>query len=412
MVPDSASVPVSSSLYAPVSDSPTTKPKTQAIINDSSTSAHTKASGDNVKIQLDETKIIPRLTASAIVIPAKKASIETRTLENESDSSVTLAGHTPEKRHFVNATQPHLDDVLLGRGEDVTKHTGNVLFQKLVMDRKREYLAATPNDRETLAREIKGDVDARQGRFLKRIEGSGVWVPIDSKAAMKKIKQSFLYTYNTDTSLRDKTYYQSIAVKEFTENDVLLGRGRRTINNIGNIRFREIISDRKPDYAATSIHSEKDRIARDVKTVVENRHGRFLEKLEGMEDVWVPVDEAVVLKKIKLCFRYHHAETSGERGLVMYPPIGNGAGNASLVEAAKKLSQIHMLTNRQPEAHVSTVKEHESQKKVPDALHPHVLTSADVEWVGKLIHTTDLRPNDVLLGRYEFFCVMSCRETP
>ena len=243
--------------------------------------------------------------------------------------------------------------MLLGRGEDVTNHEGNVRFQKMVMSRKREYLAASTSEREALALEIKNDVDARQGRFLKRSEYvEGMWLPIDAKGAMKKIKQSFLYTYNTEASERDKSFYKSIAVKYPTENDVLLGRGRKTINNPGNIRFRQLISARKPEYAGTSIHTEKDKVAREIKAAVEARNGRFLERLEGLPDSWVPVDEAIIMKKIKLCFRYHHNEPEGARepetGTACLP-LGIGASNDSQLEAARKLAGLPSMPTRHQE---------------------------------------------------------------
>lgn len=339
--------------------------------------------------------------------PHAKASIaaptSASTAECGSVSSASVSSQHATAPFAENATRPRRSDVLLGRGEDVSKHEGNIIFQKMVMERKRQYLAGGARERDVLSREIQGDIEARQGRFLKRLDGTqGLWVPIDAKAAMKKIKQSFLYTYsNTDTSPRDKSYYQSIAVKEFTENDVLLGRGRKTINNIGNIRFRELINARKPEYAATSVHSEKDKIARDIKRAVENRRGRFLEKLEGMEDVWVPVDEAIILKKIKLCFRYHHSDTVSEKDSVACPPLGTGASNASLFQAAKKLAGVSDLSSYH---HTDinallSIAERANKGEDVEGLLPPAEADTAANAAVRPIFTADLRPDDVLLGR-------------
>jgi len=338
--------------------------------------------------------------AKLSVAAPTSAALSSNAAECGSVSSTSLSSQQATAHYEENATRSRPADVLLGRGDDVTKHEGNIIFQKMVMERKRQYLAGGPKERDVLSREIQSDIEARQGRFLKRIEGTqGLWVPIDAKAAMKKIKQSFLYTYsNTDPSPLDKSYYQSIAVKEFTENDVLLGRGRKTINNIGNIRFRELISARKPDYAATSIHSEKDKIARDIKKGIEDRRGRFLEKLEGLEDVWVPVDEAIVLKKIKLCFRYHHSDTLGEKESVACPPLGTGASNASLFDAAKKLAGVPHLSSHHDtdiNALLSIADRATRGEDVEGLLPPAQVDAAAV----RPISTADLRLDDVLLGR-------------
>lgn len=397
--------------YAQMRCSSTTNSIAKSNIKKSSTFTRQEKTQDEEKPRDAPTKCVPRHEAPAATKQLLTASATAEKIgldcESGSDSSVTPSVHATDETNSECATRARPEDVLLGRGEDVSRQAGNIRFQKLVMDRKREYLAAAANDRERLAREIKNDVHARRGRFLKRVEGHhGLWVPIGSKAAMKKIKQSFLYTYNTDASPRDVTYYQSIAVKEFTKNDVLLGRGRRTINNVGNIRFRELISSRKPEYTATSLHSGKDRIARDIKKIIEDRNGRFLEKLEGTEDAWVPVDEAVILKKIKLCFRYNHSETLGEQESVACPMLDTRASNASLFEAAKKLAGIHRLEDRCSEVGLPATfsdelssEGHAYQQSKRDALLPPVLASAFVDSVALPIHTADIRPDDVLLGR-------------
>ena len=407
--PASESSRVQFPVIAQMRCSSTTKSIAKSNIKKCSTFARQEKTQDEEKPRDAPTKCVLRYEAPAAAkqFSTASAAAEKIELESGSDSSVTQSVHSTDGTNSECTTRARPEDVLLGRGEDVSRQAGNIRFQKLVMDRKREYLAAAANDRERLAREIKNDVHARRGRFLKRVEGHhGLWVPIGSKATMKKIKQSFLYTYNTDASPRDVTYYQSIAVKEFTKNDVLLGRGRRTINNIGNIRFRELISSRKPEYTATSLHSGKDRIARDIKKIIEERNGRFLEKLEGTEDAWVPVDEAVILKKIKLCFRYNHSETLGEQGSVPCPTLDTRASNASLFEAAKKLAGINRLQDRCSEVSVPaqvsdalTSEGHAYQQNNRDALLPPVLASAFVDSVVMPIHTADIRPDDVLLGR-------------
>lgn len=97
-------------------------------------------------------------------------------------------------------------------------------------------------------------------------------------------------------------------------NDILLGRGRPVVRYEGNIRFRKLVKDRKPQYRATGRNIIKDAIARELKNIIKARGGRFLRKIESVIEAeelgvprgvqaWVPVDEAVLLQKVKQAFR-------------------------------------------------------------------------------------------------------------
>jgi hypothetical protein len=96
----------------------------------------------------------------------------------------------------------------------------------------------------------------------------------------------------------------------------------------------------------------------------------------------------------------------GEQGSVSCPTVDTRASNASLLEAAKKLAGIHRLADRCSEVNVPakfsdalSSPGHAYQQNNCVVLLPPVLASAFVDSVMPLIHTADLRPDDVLLGR-------------
>lgn len=103
-------------------------------------------------------------------------------------------------------------------------------------------------------------------------------------------------------------------VTELTPNDVLFGRGAPSIDNEGNVRFRQLVQNRKVEYVSTGKRQIKDVIARQVIQAVHQRNGRFLRKIESLVEAeemgvpegitaWATVDDATVLSKVKQALR-------------------------------------------------------------------------------------------------------------
>jgi len=93
---------------------------------------------------------------------------------------------------------------------------------------------------------------------------------------------------------------------DISSNDVMLGRGSRSIGNPGNVAFRQIVRQRKEEYCATTNRKTKATIARQVMNVVYSRKGRFVRKVspESEEDAWIVVaDEDSILTKVKQSLR-------------------------------------------------------------------------------------------------------------
>lgn len=89
-------------------------------------------------------------------------------------------------------------------------------------------------------------------------------------------------------------------IKNPTGNDILFGRGKSTINHLGNIRFRTMIQKVKPMYKCLG-NGEKSKFAKNLMNHVHSTGGRFLEKNERGQ--WVPADKSKIKEKILQALR-------------------------------------------------------------------------------------------------------------
>jgi hypothetical protein len=95
--------------------------------------------------------------------------------------------------------------------------------------------------------------------------------------------------------------------------DVLLGRGSGPNDHEGNIRFRDMVAQRKAEYMATNHRQTKANIAKTIVDTVFSNNGRFLKKLEAAEletlgfasgmDVYQLVEEDAIMEKTKQALR-------------------------------------------------------------------------------------------------------------
>eukprot|EP00977_Amphora_coffeiformis_P006799 scaffold1488_cov141-Amphora_coffeaeformis.AAC.8 len=73
-------------------------------------------------------------------------------------------------------------------------------------------------------------------------------------------------------------------VVELNENDVLMGRGSPSAEYSGNLRFRQLVIDRREEYLQCTRRNEKHRIAMDIIDTINKRGGRFLQRITTMEE--------------------------------------------------------------------------------------------------------------------------------
>ena len=102
-------------------------------------------------------------------------------------------------------------------------------------------------------------------------------------------------------------------ITELRPTDVLFGRGSGPNDHEGNIRFRQLVAERKEEYLATNHRQTKAKIAREIVNTIVNDGGRFLKKVEPADarrlgipkgiDAWIAVDDDTVMEKAKQALR-------------------------------------------------------------------------------------------------------------
>lgn len=90
----------------------------------------------------------------------------------------------------VGVTKIEENDVLSGRGGGTNLHQGNRQFRDLINLYRRDYLKARKNDKPAISRSIVNSIREKTGRFLKKVEKSGLWFEIGDDAAREKTSQA------------------------------------------------------------------------------------------------------------------------------------------------------------------------------------------------------------------------------
>ena len=89
--------------------------------------------------------------------------------------------------------EPHVNDVLMGRGASIYNHRGNINFRNIVLEYKSEYVGALNNyGKDLILKEVYRRVKllSPPGRFLRHDNKNKVWVEMDEKEAKPKISQA------------------------------------------------------------------------------------------------------------------------------------------------------------------------------------------------------------------------------
>ena len=95
-------------------------------------------------------------------------------------------------------------------------------------------------------------------------------------------------------------------ITDFTEADVLMGKGKHNVGFPGNQSYREIVRENRDEYENTGKRLIKGAIGRRVVEKVWNRGGRFLE-CDSRRERWKEADLDRVLAKTRKAFGESHA---------------------------------------------------------------------------------------------------------
>lgn len=99
-------------------------------------------------------------------------------------------------------------------------------------------------------------------------------------------------------------------VTKVDECDVLLGRGKRSYNHSGNLRFRDLVVKFAPDYQASQSKPQRKAMAVEIMNAVERSGGKFLKPVDSdkanqgaLAGRWEIVPKHIVRTKVKQALR-------------------------------------------------------------------------------------------------------------
>lgn len=97
---------------------------------------------------------------------------------------------------------------------------------------------------------------------------------VTSAASAGTTTSTFTAGYNDNTE-------RTNLVHTVNENDVLCGRGRGPAGHSGNVRFHELVAEKRMAYLTSTDRKEKANICEEIIDTVRRSGGRFLKKISG-----------------------------------------------------------------------------------------------------------------------------------
>ena len=114
--------------------------------------------------------------------------------ENESTRGDYSPLHTSaDTTESPDVLEPSARDVLCGRGGFINKHTGNIVYRKVVDYNKAIYKQVPKRYRILVSQSIVQTIEKHGGRFLQLVGGQGrnqVWKCIQFRRAVQKTSQA------------------------------------------------------------------------------------------------------------------------------------------------------------------------------------------------------------------------------
>jgi hypothetical protein len=145
-------------------------------------------------------------------------------------------------------------------------------------------------------------------------------------------------------------------VTQVNPNDVLSGRGSGPNDHEGNIKFREMVAQRKNEYMSTGNRQTKKNIAQEIVNTVLHAQGRFLKKIEGSDfknmrfpmntELYQIVDRETAMEKTKQALRQNREKREGEDKPVIkivskVPTFVDSDGSLEPLPIPRLINQIH-----------------------------------------------------------------------
>ncbi len=180
-------------------------------------------------------------------------------------------------------------------------------------------------------------------------------------------------------------------ITQINPNDVLFGRGSGPNDHEGNIRFRDLVGERKAEYMATNHRQTKAKIAREIVGKVIQKNGRFLKKVEAVEakelgipkgvEAWIAVDEETIMEKAKQALRQQRDKT--KQG-------GSNSPRNSPTPASRKSTAAPPTSSL--DSFVKTEPRYDAETSAESLRQSEHMQNVEAELAG-YAHATHLHPN-------------------
>lgn len=110
--------------------------------------------------------------------------------DEQTKQSAGTTGNESQSNGLIKTPSPN--DVLLGRGRYCQSHHGTIEFNKLVEKYRLQYqIAQTHIEKTTINQLIVQIIHEKNGRFLQRDKGSGLWREVPKEIAWERVGRRY-----------------------------------------------------------------------------------------------------------------------------------------------------------------------------------------------------------------------------
>lgn len=164
---------------------------------------------------------------------------------------------------------------------------------------------------------------------------------------------------------------------ELTDRDVVLGKGRRIQNLLGNIRFRDLIKERFDDYERAENHQEKTLEAMRVVADIKQNGGKFLKEEPAESGRYVLVSADVAREKVSSAFHSYrsHCKRTNRTSTMM---LNCNPANKYTGENALNAKEKHFSAPNSAPGYMQSMT-HRVHEELPSSIRKPFETSA--EWM-------------------------------
>jgi hypothetical protein len=226
--------------------------------------------------------------------------------ENNGDGGVGVGGGgivttTLLPQHPVTPNKNNEDDNLSQsglRGNDIP-----LLLQTNVNHLSIPTFTTDDDDDDGLLTPLSVDTDSSVGDGTYPVIRD--WTEKDFWATMEALNGWEDWINQSDDDDHDHHHDHHTMLVTSTTQDVLLGRGAMTNHHPGNVQFRAVAAQLRPDYVATTSKLVKRRISQQLVTIMKRKGARFLKKYtnDGTTNNYFEVEDDIAINKSSQAIR-------------------------------------------------------------------------------------------------------------